>query len=168
MIRSFFLFSFAVLSAACSRSPETSQETGTVKTDHGWINTNRLEAGELKHDTLSQAQMADIERLHSIFSEVDGADLASWVEDFKRDADPNREIAIWEAMAVAYEGYCEGKELDIKTKKEVYMLVLLRSSAEAGEVLKHIQLRFLSKQEALKVMDGYKMEAMPIRVNEGS
>lgn len=55
--------------------------------------------------------MERINALQQTFAEVDPTPLAKWVEDFKRDVDPERELRIYEAMAQAYRAYCQGKNL---------------------------------------------------------
>jgi hypothetical protein len=38
--------------------------------------------------------MVRLRKIHTILSEVDGQSVEKWAEDFKRDADPDRELAI--------------------------------------------------------------------------
>ncbi len=51
-------------------------------------------------------------------------------------------------------------------KKEVYKILLLRSSAPEDEVLMHIDLMHISKKEAREIMQAYKLDAKPISVIE--
>jgi len=37
--------------------------------------------------------------------------LDTWITNFKRDLDPDRELAVWESMAAAYDRYTAGKDL---------------------------------------------------------
>jgi len=63
------------------------------------INAADLKPNEIQHEQLSEAQLRRIKKLHEIFAEVDGSSLDKWVDNFKRDANPNSEIAIWERVA---------------------------------------------------------------------
>ena len=73
--------------------------------------------------------MARVRKLQAVFVEVDGQPVEQWVDNFKRDLDPDHELDIWEMMAKAYTAYCSKRTLTPEAKKEVYKVVLLRSMA---------------------------------------
>jgi hypothetical protein len=99
--------------------------------------------------------MARIRTLQATFVEVDGQAVDQWVDNFKRDADPDRELRVWERMAKAYRAYCDGKKLSLEAKKDVYRIVLLRSMASEQDVLERVKLKGLSRDDAIEVMKGY-------------
>jgi hypothetical protein len=99
--------------------------------------------------------MARIESLQKVFFEVDGQTLDQWVDNFKRDVNPDRELAVWERMAKAYDGYCSRRDLTLDAKREVYRIVLLRSMASQEDVLKTLELKTLSRNDAIEVMKGF-------------
>lgn len=66
------------------------------------IDPNSIQRGRVIHDRLSEEMMARLRKLHEVFSEVDGTSFEQWVDDFKRDADPESNVVIWEHMARAY------------------------------------------------------------------
>lgn len=104
--------------------------------------------------------------MQSVFAEVDSSPLEKWENDFKRDVDPDREIAIWEAMASAYEAFCTNRTISIEGKKDVYAIALMRSAAPESEVLKHVQLKVLSKEDAQIVLKGFTSPPQRIRVSK--
>jgi hypothetical protein len=87
-----------------------------------------------------------------------------WVDDFKRDRDPDREIAIYETMARAYTGYCTRYPVTTDARIEVYRLVLARSAAPDDEVLRRVRLEVLSREQAEEVLRGYPAPPQPIEV----
>src|SRR5262249_11406773 len=106
-------------------------------------------------DSLTSEQMARIQKLQTALVEVDGQPVEQWVDDFKRDLDPDRELDVWETMAKAYTAYCSTHTLSPEAKKEVYKVVLLRSTASEQEALEHLELKVLTKDDAIAVMRGF-------------
>jgi hypothetical protein len=99
--------------------------------------------------------MSRIRELQAIFVEVDGLTVGQWVDNFKRDADPEKELRVWERMAKAYRAYCDGKRLSLVAKRDVYRIVLLRSMTSEQDVLERVKLNELSRDEAIAVMKGF-------------
>jgi hypothetical protein len=131
-----------------------------------WIDLNQIQQGPIVRDSLTPKQLEQIEYLYNTFHEVDATSKEKWIEDFKRDQNPDREIEIWMMMANAYTNYCLKAEFDLNIKKEVYQVVLLRSSVTEEEVLKHLNLVHLTNEDASEIMQYYTLKAKPIRVIE--
>lgn len=111
-----------------------------------------IRRGPIRHESLTAEQVARISTLQKTFAEVDGSPLETWIDNFKRDVNPDHELAVWERIAKAYRSYCSGRELSIEAKKEIQHIALLRSMLSEDEVLKRLELRELSKADALEVM----------------
>jgi hypothetical protein len=129
-----------------------------------WIDPKKLEPGPIRNVDLTPDQMDRVRRLQKTFSEVDSSPLDKWVEDFKRDADPEPEIRIWENMATAYQTFTSTNNLTLDGKKEVYQVTLLRSAAPEDEVLKHITLKVLTEKDAKVIMSLYSAKPEPVKV----
>lgn len=130
------------------------------------IDPTKLRPGPVRHEQLSADQMERIKKLHQTFHEVDSSPLEKWVDDFKRDANPDREIRIYEGMAEAYTAYCAGRDLTLQAKQDVYRVVLLRSGAPDAEVLPHLKLNALSMDDAKEILKLYKDAPAPITVTQ--
>ena len=113
-----------------------------------WIDPGKLHVGPIQHESLPAGMERRIAAFQTVFSDVDPAPLEKWIEDFKRDADPEREVRIWEAMARAYSKYTSGSQLPIEKRKELYGLLLAGSGAPPDDVLKHVKLKLFSEPEA--------------------
>ncbi len=132
-----------------------------------WIDPSKIEQGSIVHDSLTSSQLENIEYLYNTFSEVDPTTQEKWIEDFRRDKNPENEIGIWMMMANAYNSYCQrGEELDLEVKKEVFQIVLLRSSVSEEEVLAKMKLERLTKENAIEIMSFYTLDDRPIQVIE--
>ncbi len=145
-----------------SCSPTAEQPTAKEKTAKAnlndkveWIDPDKIQPGPIQHDKLSDEQITRIESLHKTFFEVDGQSIDKWTDDFKRDLNPDSELAIWERMAKAYNGYCSQRDLKLDAKKEVYKVILLRSMASQEDVLQRLELKILSKDDAIEIMKDF-------------
>ena len=110
-----------------------------------WVDPAQLKAGPIRHEALKEKQLERVTYLQSVFREVDPTPLEKWIEDFRRDENPDR-------------------DLSIAAKKEVYGVVLMRSGAPDAEVLKHLNLKKLTLQDAKEIMALFSTEPAPIRV----
>ena len=113
---------------------------------------------------MTEDQTSRVQSIQKIFSEVDPSPIEKWMEDFKRDANPERELAMWEGMATAYATYTASNSLTLGGKKEVFQVVLSRSGAPDDEVLKHLDLKILTETDARKIMALFTTKPEPIRV----
>lgn len=127
------------------------------------VNPEELHLPDAPRRALSAEQHKRAESVHQALTEFQNGSLESWIEDFERESDPEREILIWEAFATAFTRYCASRALSQETRHEVYSLLLERSWASAEEVLARHKFRLLSETEAQAVLDFYLMLPQPIR-----
>jgi hypothetical protein len=96
--------------------------------------------------------MERIHKLRGALAEVERSPIEKWVDNFKRDADPDRELAVWEKIADGYTRYCSKRPLSIEAKEDVFQLLLLRSMASEQEVVNRIKLKILTVDEAKETL----------------
>jgi len=123
-----------------------------------------LEAGPIRRDTLSTAQLARTRVLRQTFADVDTSSLETWVDGFRRDLNPEQELAHWEAIAKAYREYTAVRNLVRGAKSDVFQVLVLRSSAPESWVLANMTLTTISSDEAKEVMKHYTAAPAPITV----
>lgn len=70
--------------------------------------------------------MERVRKLQAVFVEVDSQSVEQWVDGFKRDLNPDRELDIGETMAKAYTAYCSKRTLSPEAKQEVFNVSGLR------------------------------------------
>lgn len=119
------------------------------------VNTQDLKPNEIQHEQLSEEQLRRIKKLHETFAEVDRSSLDTWVDNFKRDADPDSEIAIWERVANAYTSYWSQRQLTLEARDDVFQTLVLRSITSEDDALKRLKLKVLSPDDARKIMKAY-------------
>jgi len=159
-MRQYFLF-VALFSFFSSCTSDKKEEAKTILVD-----PNSLTPSEIVHDSLSATQIEKIKQIQLTFAEVDPISLEETITNFKRDAHPDSEIAIWLSMAEAYQKYLKFRtqKTTLDIKKEVYKLILSRSMMSSEEAIKNTDLKFLTKGEAEEVLAFYSNEPDPIHV----
>ena len=138
--------------------------TSTPESTVEWIDPNEIQQGPTLHDTLPDDLRTRIKAVHETFADVDGTPLEKWIDDFKRDLDPEGNISIWEDMQVAYNSYCNVRELPLKTRKEVFKIVLMRSMMSDDDVLARLELEHVSADDVRTILAAYPGGANPIDV----
>ncbi len=93
------------------------------------IKIEDIRPGPVRHLTLPPFLMLRIQHLWEVFGEYQPCDLAGWIEGFQRDLHPEREVAIWEGMARALTEFSKGRTLSPEARKEVYLLLLVSTTA---------------------------------------
>jgi hypothetical protein len=111
-----------------------------------------LEYGPIRHTELSPNQMERIRKLRNTLAEVERSPIEKWVDNFKRDADPDKELTVWERIADGYTRHCSKRQLSIEAKEDVFRLLLLRSMASEQEVLNRVKLKTLTIDEAKETL----------------
>ncbi|QNH61282.1 hypothetical protein [Hymenobacter sediminicola] len=159
MKKIYFLLSvgFVLLQACQSEAPkETVVEASPQE----------VQPGPVVSDSLTRQQLEKIDYLVTSFREVDPSSREQWIADFQKDQNPDKEIDILTTVANAYNAYCTGKNLDLETKKEVFGVLIMRSSAPEDVVLQQLPLKHLTPEQAKQVMQAYGLPTTPIRVTE--
>jgi hypothetical protein len=151
---SYLFFLFLILS--CNKKEDQVQK----------INANKFQLNKIVHDSLTKEQIEKIKTIHDVFAEVDKSSLEQTITDFKRDLDPDNEIKIWLQMAKAYEGYLSKNKKSIEEKREIFKLILLRSTQSTEETINNIKLEYLSKKDAEEVLSFYTNVPKPLSVKK--
>lgn len=160
------LFPWAV---ACSPTASEERALGPFETEDKitYVNPNDIQTNPTVLQELTGEQEAAIREIHEALLEVDPSSYQSKVDDFSRDLDPDKEIAIWQEIARVYQVFeTDHPQAQKASKSEVYQLLLMRSMVPTEEVLRDTPLKTLTKDEAREVLSAYKLEADPIEVVE--
>lgn len=128
------------------------------------IEVSKIHPGPVVHKPLSPAIKERIKKLHEIFIEVDHSSLETWMNNFSRDVNVESEVKIYEDMALAYEKFCQNRDLTLESRKEAYTLVLLRSMMSSTDVLKRHVFKHLTHEDAKELLAGYPGLPKPITV----
>ena len=95
---------------------------------HGHVPLNRLQKGPLRHRELPGHLVRRITAFKEILAEVDNMSLEEVLDDFRRDAHPEKEVAVWERLASTYQLFLQHNPTDdIAVKHEVFSILLMTS-----------------------------------------
>jgi hypothetical protein len=114
-----------------------------------------------RHDSLSTQQLERIKVIQKALAEQYPISFEKWVDGFRRDMHPEKEIRCWEMIAHAYTTYIQEKNYPPEERHEVYLVVVQRSIMPADDVLNYVKLKHISKKEALEAMELYTLEPDP-------
>jgi hypothetical protein len=113
-----------------SRLPEV---LGHVSDDQG--QRHELHRGWIKHGSLSEEQGRRVARLREVLAEAYPMTMEGWIDGFLRDRDPESEIRIIEACAVAYQRLASQARLSPEEKKRLYSVLCALSCGGTGPQL---------------------------------
>jgi hypothetical protein len=121
------------------------------------LKTDEIQMGSVRRETLTGQQIERLRKLQVALAEVDDSPIERWIDDFRYDANPDREIGVFEAVAEAYQAFCSARPRDLAQKKDAFGLLLDRAGSTYEDSLKNYELRVLSIAEAKEVLSYYKM-----------
>src|SRR6266542_1107980 len=142
--------------ASCDRPSPSTQRT----------KTQDIAAGPLRHDSLTPQQVDRLRAIQAVLAEVDTNPLEKWIDDFRRDVNPDREISIYEAIAQAYQTFCASRPRTKAQKQDAYGLLIERSGTTDYNALRNYKLKALTPSEAYELLGYYTKSAEPIQVFE--
>src|SRR5262245_41215003 len=67
-----------------------------------WLLPDQLKQGEIKHPEFDEGIRDYIRQIQGAFAEHRPLSFEEWEDGFRRDADPEREIALWSHAADVY------------------------------------------------------------------
>ncbi len=95
---------------------------------HAKIPLDLLQRGPIQHAALPDALVQRVKKFKAVLIEVDPAPLEQTIEDFRRDLHPEREIAVWERVAGAYQtALARTPALSLRDKTKIFANLLLAS-----------------------------------------
>ena len=126
-----------------------------------------VKLGPIRHAELPRALIERAKALEPVFADVYPVTHEKWLEGFRRDVHPEREIAIWEQIAVAFTQFTAGRSVSLEIRREAFALLLFRSGATADATLKHAKLKYLTKDLAEQLVELYTAPPRPISLRKG-
>ena len=90
-----------------------------------------LQRGLIQHAVLPQELLERIKKFKAVLFEVEPAPLDETIEDIRRDLHPEREVAVWEKIAAAYQADLDrDPAMSLNDKKKLYASRLLASTED--------------------------------------
>lgn len=111
---------------------------------------------------------ARVKALKAILDDVYPKSIEDWMQGFEFDGNPERELILWECMALTYRNFTDSRTLSPEAKEEVLQVTLQCSLGRTEEHLLKGRRKFLQKVEILGLVDCYRAAAEAIfTINQG-
>lgn len=115
------------------------------------VDIKTLRTGPIRYQTLPDSLVKRIYDVHALFVGINPTSLDQFLEAFTRDAHPERELFVWEAMVRVYRRYQAREELPAAGFKELFDILVVGSVVPSEDALNHISLILFSPQDARNV-----------------
>jgi len=96
--------------------------------------------------------MQEIARLHGIFQDVSGGTLGRWVDDFRREMWPDRELEVWQDARRALRGCPRSSQVGPAERRELVGLLL--AATMSHDPFENAELRLLTREGAVDIRAG--------------
>jgi len=87
------------------------------------IPISQLKRGPIRHEQLSMSLTARINYLCQSLDEVYPQSIEKWLDEFRRDANPESEVMWWESLTRCYLAYAEEKDLSAGQKLAAFKIL---------------------------------------------
>jgi hypothetical protein len=112
-----------------------------------------IRKSDYRHEPFGEAYRPFFERMCAVFGDVVPGTPADWEGDFRRDLNPEREMAIWSDVADRYEHFARLHSLDLGRKKDLLRLIMNCTAPTPKDVLRHVRLGSLARPLARKIVE---------------
>ncbi len=122
------------------------------QTEDAWVSPASLHRDPIQQQNLTHPQLIQIEAFHETFAGIDGRTIQERIDTLLADPNVDRHIAAYSAMVSAFRKSTLNHSLSSESQKELYQLLLLRSTTSAENVFAHITLKSLPRNVANDAM----------------
>ena len=119
-----------------------------------WVTPESV-APPVMRKELTPDQTLAIAQIQRQLMDVDTLPLEEWLEGFRRDENPDREIAIWQRLAQVYTEFLRDRDTTLEYKKEVFKILIACTMMPREEVPKNTGVKLLTAREIIHLMDGF-------------
>jgi len=120
-----------------------------------WVDPKEVMPEETQRRPLSPEQTMAIADIQKTLIDVDILPLEEWLDGFRRDADPDREIAVWQRIAKVYSDFLKDRRVTADYKKEVFKVLVASSMMPREQVPQNANVKRLSAKEVIELMDRF-------------
>ena len=110
-----------------------------------------LHTGEIKHPPFDEDLRDIIRAIHSTFSDHRSLSFEEWEEGFRRDNNPEQEMAIWLHAADVYHNFVEPED-DMDHREDVYKCIVACMISSPENVMHVLPSSSLSQEEKQSII----------------
>ena len=115
-----------------------------------WILPEQLQEAPIRHPPFDEEMRSYIREIQSAFAEQRDVSVEEWEEGFRRDADPEREIAMFAYAAEVYRLFTDHEE-DAMKRADIYGLLIACMTTSPDSVWHVVKLNALTRPEAERI-----------------
>jgi len=119
-----------------------------------WLLPDQLLPGEVKHPPFDEGVRAYIRQIREAFAEHRPLSFEEWEDGFRRDNNPDREIALWSHASDVYTAFAAG-EPSAGRRRDVYRCVVACLTTGPDAVWHVLKPEVLSRAEAEQVVNRF-------------
>jgi hypothetical protein len=119
-----------------------------------WLLPDQLQQGEVKHPPFEDGVRAYIRQIQEAFAEHRSLSFDEWEDGFRRDASPEREIAIWSHAADIYTAFA-GRERSAERRRDIYRCIVACLTSGPDAVWHVLKPEVLSRAEAEQIVSRF-------------
>jgi len=119
-----------------------------------WALPEQLHQGEIQHPEFDEGIRDYIRQIQAAFAEHRPLSFEDWEEGFRRDGNPEREIAIWSHAADIYSAFT-ADESSAARRRDVYRSIVTCMTTRPDTVWKVLRPEALSQAEAEQLVNRF-------------
>jgi hypothetical protein len=119
-----------------------------------WVLADQIKESEVRHPPFSEDVCVHIRHIQAAFAEHRPLPFEQWEEGFRRDAHPDREIAVWLHATDVYEAFA-GEEPSPERRQDVFRVIVACLTSSPEMVWRFLQLTVLTRPEAEQIVQRY-------------
>lgn len=123
-----------------------------------YVDVNDVKKGPKRGHEFSEEFKDATRYVQQTLYEVDGSSFEEWMDDFDRDANPERELEIWVRIANTYEEIKKEYPNDLKIKDDIYRTLLFSSMGRDDFVLDQMGEATLPKKDIKQIIQRWRAQ----------
>jgi hypothetical protein len=126
-----------------------------------WVDPERLRKGQYQQPPFAPEVRAVFAQLKAALDEVYPRTIDEWEDGFRRDRNPETEVAIWLHIAEVYEAFTSDLPLSLEAKQDYLKVLVACSTMPHEHVLKSVSLSAITEDEAAAAIAAYSRGKTP-------
>ncbi|MEN9677414.1 MAG: hypothetical protein RIS76_3310 [Verrucomicrobiota bacterium] len=117
-----------------------------------WVNRAQIKPAPLRHKPFASSVRKELRQIQEALDEVCPKSLSQWEDGFRRDTNPDREIAQWKLIVSVYQAAIAGAQFTRAQRQECFRIIVNCTTAPADKILEVVELTVLSREEAQAII----------------
>lgn len=119
-----------------------------------WVLPEQLKPSEVCHPPFDEEVRQLVEEIRHAFAEHRPLSLEEWEDGFRRDLNPEQEIAMWSHAADVYKTFA-AEELSAERRSDIYRTIVACLTTAPDSVWHVLRTAFLSRPEAQQIVNRF-------------